>query len=90
METITAKDAHLHLGEVLNDSQQNPIAISKNGKPFSVMVSAKDFNALGGAEAVEALRLRQQIDLQLARSEEAGGEISHNDAIAGLKSKFGG
>lgn len=51
MKTVTASDAKRQFGELLMDAQRGPVAISKNGKPAAVLVSAENY------EAVEAWKL---------------------------------
>jgi len=54
MKTVTAKEAHKKLGYVLDEAQHEPVRISKNGRPYSVVISAKLFETLQGIEALQA------------------------------------
>lgn len=54
MKTVTAKEAHKKLGYVLDEAQHEPVRISKNGRPYSVVISAKMFDKLQGLEAMQA------------------------------------
>lgn len=54
MKTVTAKEAHKKLGYVLDEAQHEPVRISKNGRPHSVVISAKLFESLQGIEALQA------------------------------------
>ena len=46
MEKMNATDAKREFGEVLLKAQKEPVAISKNGKPVAVMMSATDYETL--------------------------------------------
>jgi len=54
MKTVTAKEAHKKLGYVLDEAQHEPVRISKNGRPYSVVISAKLFESLQAIEALQA------------------------------------
>jgi len=54
MKTVTAKQAHKQLGLVLDEAQHEPVQISKNGRPYSVVISAKLFASLQGVKALQA------------------------------------
>ena len=43
MSTLTAREAKLHFGQVLQKSQLEPVEITKNGRPFSVMISREQY-----------------------------------------------
>ena len=88
MKTVSAKEARIHLGQLMDDSQLSPVTISKNGKPYAVLVSAKQLKAIGGAEAIQDQVLREQIDAKLASSEAKGGEIPHDELMSELKSQY--
>ena len=84
MKTVTAKEAHNNLGTVLSESQHEPVVIEKNGKPFSVVISMKDF------EDQERLRLKEEarIDARIAEAEARGGEIPSEVAFANVRKKL--
>ncbi len=84
MKTVTAKQAHTNLGQVLDDSQHEPVLIQKNGKPFSVVVSIKDF------EDQERLRMMEEarIDARIAKAEARGGEIPSEVAFENVRTKL--
>jgi len=54
MKTVTAKEAHKKLGYVLDEAQHEPVRISKNGRPHSVVISAKLFESLQAIEALQS------------------------------------
>ncbi len=56
MKTVTAKEARIRLGEVLEAAQHEPVKISKNGRPYAVILSAKDHDALVALEDAYWLR----------------------------------
>ena len=42
MQVITAKDAKLRFGELLDTMQREPVLVTKNSRPVGVFVSLKD------------------------------------------------
>ena len=59
METVSSVDAKNSFGEVVMKAQQEPVCISKNGKPAAVMMSMTEY------QSIQALReelLRQRLD----------------------------
>ncbi len=85
MKTVTAKEAHSNLGSVLSESQLEPVVIEKNGKPFSVVISMKDF------EEQERLRLKEEacIDARIVDAEKSyveHGGIPINQAFNNVRS----
>ena len=46
MKQVTAKEARGQLGRVMEDSQHEPVRIMKNGRPYSVVVSATQYEQL--------------------------------------------
>ena len=42
MQVITAKDAKLRFGELLDTMQREPVLVTKNKRPVGVFVSLKD------------------------------------------------
>ena len=45
MRTVTAREVHKQLGEVLDQSQHEPVLVTKNGRPYSIIHSARNFDA---------------------------------------------
>jgi len=54
MKTVTVKEAHKKLGYVLDEAQHEPVRIPKNGRPHSVVITAKLFENLQDIEALQA------------------------------------
>ena len=54
MKTVSAKQAHSQLGAVLEDSQHEPVVIQKNGRPYSVVLSVREFERIRAGESREA------------------------------------
>ena len=63
METFTANEARINLGDLLLKSQKGPVQITRSGKPFSVVISAESY------EAMEELKSRY-VKEQLAQAKE--------------------
>jgi prevent-host-death family protein len=62
METVSSVDAKNSFGDVVMKAQQEPVCISKNGKPAAVMMSMNEY------ESIRALReqlLHQRLDQAL-------------------------
>lgn len=66
MKTITAREAHKKLGLVLDEAQYEPVSISKNGRPYSVVVSARWYEEI---KALEALHVDAKWDRLFATQE---------------------
>lgn len=85
MKTIGAKEAKQNLGVVLDAARQEPIAITKHGRPVAVVVAIEDYQRLEQAalaavpEEGETMRLLEEISrspiaLARLRAEIAKGE----------------
>lgn len=46
VKNVTAKQAHSNLGAVMEDSQHEPVIIQKNGRPYSVVISVREFEKM--------------------------------------------
>ena len=44
--TMTASEAKNRFGQLLDTAQREPVEIEKNGRPFAVMLSKHDYDAL--------------------------------------------
>ena len=44
--TMTASEAKSRFGQLLDSAQREPVEIEKNGRPFAVMLSKHDYDAL--------------------------------------------
>ena len=53
MKTVTAKQAYSNLGAVMEDSQHEPVIIQKNGRPYSVVISVREFEKIQQKETRE-------------------------------------
>lgn len=63
MSTLTAREAKLHFGQVLQKSQHEPVEITKNGHPFSVMISKEQY------QLFKAIEEKLEDDYWLAEAE---------------------
>ncbi len=88
MKTVTAKEAHKKLGLVLDEAQHEPVSISKNGRPYSVIVSARWFESIKGLETLQAdakwdhLFAKSKSDDALAKMvEDVRLDIKNNDVL---------
>ena len=48
--TITARDAKNHFGELLDSARQAPVHITKNGRNVAVMLSSEEFSRFEATE----------------------------------------
>ena len=57
MQSFTATEAKQKFGELLDESQRQPVEINKQGRPFAVILSAHAFEIL--EDAYWAMRAEQ-------------------------------
>jgi len=70
MQSIAAKEAKTHFGELMDTVQREPVSIKKYGRPVAVMMSAEEYKQF----KLERLRARLSIgEVQLARGNAADG-----------------
>jgi prevent-host-death family protein len=43
MHTVTAREAKNRLGQVLDQSQREAVTVTKQGRPFAVVIAADDY-----------------------------------------------
>ena len=55
MKHINATEAKNQFGKLIDDSQVEPVAITKNGKKFSVIISQAEFERLTSANPVRPM-----------------------------------
>ncbi len=77
MKTVAAKDAKNRFGQLIDDAQRQPVTVEKNGRPFVVVQSFKDFQM---AQQLKMTLLRTAIDE--ARTEYAQGREMPFDQAA--------
>lgn len=77
MKTVTAKEARIRLGEVLEAAQHEPVKISKNGRPYAVILSARDHEAL--------LAMEDEYWLKRAKEAEQEGYSGHEEGDSLLR-----
>jgi len=70
MQSIAAKEAKVHFGELMDTVQREPVSIKKYGRPVAVMMSAEDYKQF----KLERLRVRLSIgEIQLDRGNSVDG-----------------
>jgi len=70
MQSIAAKEAKTHFGELMDTVQREPVSIKKYGRPVAVMMSAEDYKQF----KLERLRARLSIgEFQLDRGNAVDG-----------------
>jgi len=70
MQSIAAKEAKTHFGELMDTVQREPVSIKKYGRPVAVMMSAEEYKQF----KIERLRARLSIgELQLDRGNAIDG-----------------
>ncbi len=55
MKVVQATEAKNKFGQILDDSQIEPVVITKNGKKFSVIISQSEFERLTLANPIRPL-----------------------------------
>ncbi len=70
MQSIAAKEAKIHFGELMDTVQREPVSIKKYGRPVAVMMSAEEYKQF----KLERLRARLAIgEIQLDRGSAVDG-----------------
>ncbi|OIO71156.1 MAG: prevent-host-death protein [Zetaproteobacteria bacterium CG1_02_53_45] len=70
MQTMAAKEAKIHFGELMDTVQREPVSIKKYGRDVAVVMSAEAYRQL----KLERLRARLSIgELQLDRGNAVDG-----------------
>ena len=46
MESIAAKEAKIHFGQLLDTAQREPVTIEKHGRPVAVIMSSHEYEEL--------------------------------------------
>jgi len=70
MQSIAAKEAKIHFGELMDTVQREPVSIKKYGRPVAVMMSAEEYKQF----KLERLRARLSIgEVQLDRGNSMDG-----------------
>lgn len=70
MQTMAAKEAKTHFGELIDKAQREPVSIEKYGRPVAVIMSSEEYKQI----KLERLRARLAIgELQLDRGEGTDG-----------------
>ncbi len=70
MQSIAAKEAKTHFGELMDTVQREPVSINKYGRPVAVIMSAEEYKQF----KLERLRARLSIgEVQLDRGNAMDG-----------------
>ncbi len=70
MQSIAAKEAKIHFGELMDTVQREPVSIKKYGRPVAVIMSAEEYKQF----KLERLRARLSIgEIQLDRGNAVDG-----------------
>jgi prevent-host-death family protein len=70
MQSIAAKEAKTHFGELMDTVQREPVSIKKYGRPVAVIMSAEEYKQF----KLERLRARLSIgEIQLDRGNAMDG-----------------
>lgn len=81
--TLTANEVKTNFGEVLMQSQREPVQISKYGKPVAVLVSASDYVSMDELK-LELLKTRlEQAQIQQAKDELVDGRQFFDQLVKG-------
>jgi prevent-host-death family protein len=70
MQSIAAKEAKVHFGELMDTVQREPVSIKKYGRPVAVIMSAEEYKQI----KLERLRARLSIgEVQMDRGNAMDG-----------------
>ena len=70
MQSMAAKEAKTHFGELIDKAQREPVSIEKYGRPVAVIMSSEEYRQI----KLERLRARLAMgEIQLDRSEGIDG-----------------
>ena len=70
MQSIAAKEAKVHFGELMDTVQREPVSIKKYGRPVAVIMSAEEYKQI----KLERLRARLSIgEVELDRGNAMDG-----------------
>jgi len=70
MQSMAAKEAKTHFGELMDTVQREPVSIKKYGRPVAVIMSAEEYKQF----KLERLRARLSIgEMQLDRGNAVDG-----------------
>ena len=70
MQSIAAKEAKTHFGELMDTVQREPVSIEKYGRPVAVVMSVEEYKQF----KLERLRVRLSIgEVQLDRGHATDG-----------------
>lgn len=78
MKRVSAREAKNRFGQLMDDAQREPVTVEKNGRPFAVMQSYADFEAM---QSIKLEALQQGIaearaaDRLMPFDQEAANEI---------------
>ena len=68
MRTIEATEAQARLDEILDEAQQQPIVIRRQGRDVAAIVSAADYERLRALNAQSFLGLREEAAREAAQN----------------------
>ena len=84
MEIMTANQAKTHFGSALLKAQNQPIQISKNGKPVAVMISVDEYDNMENLKMRYLQQLVQQADADTKTNQLAEGANFFAELYSGI------
>lgn len=84
METLTAKEARIGFGEALQKAQQDPVQITKGGKPFAVLMSIEAYQMAEELKLRELKKIIENGDKELAAGDFVDGATFMQELINGI------
>lgn len=82
MQSIAAREAKIHFGELIDKAQREPISIEKHGRPVAVIMSSEEYKQI----KLERLRARLAIgEAQLDRGESMDGSAFFDELREGKR-----
>jgi len=82
MQSIAAREAKTHFGELIDKAQREPVSIEKYGRPVAVIMSSEEYKQI----KLERLRARLAIgEVQLDRGEGMDGRTFFKELREGKR-----
>ncbi len=76
MITMAAREAKNRFGHLMDQAQQEPVTIEKNGRPVAVVLSIKEYQH---SEQLKLAKLQQDLDEGVAQADK--GELLDGEDV---------
>ncbi len=83
MKTLAAARAKLAFGELIDDAQTEPIAITRHERPVAVVISAREYERLSAIEDANWVRLAEAAIAKGEFADDAKSRVALRDILHG-------